>query len=46
MSDERDAVSDSDEPGAPVAVHHGLIRLQDASSTKLHLQELRAGDRV
>jgi hypothetical protein len=27
-------------------VHHGLVRLKDAGSTKLHLQELRAGDRV
>jgi hypothetical protein len=46
ISNDRGAVTDADEPGAPVCVHHGLVGLKDAEGAKAHLQEFRAGDRV
>src|SRR4051794_754745 len=42
MLDDRRAVLDADEPGAPTVVHNCLVRLKG----DLQLQESRAGDRV
>jgi len=46
VSDDCGAVVHPDEPGAPVAVQHRPIWLKEAGRAKLHLQQLRAGDRV
>jgi hypothetical protein len=46
VSDDRDAVSCTNEACASVFVHHGLVRLKGSHRAELDLQELRAGDRV
>lgn len=46
MLDDRGAVLDADEPGAPTAVHYRLIRLKGAGRAEPQLQEFRASDRV
>lgn len=46
MLDDGGALVDSNESGATISVHHGLVRLKCAGRTELQLQESRAGDCV
>jgi hypothetical protein len=44
--DDRGAAARTDQSGSLPSVEHGLVRLEGAGETELHLQELRAADRV
>lgn len=46
VSDGCGSGAETDDPGSPFVVEHGLAGLKGTGSSELHLQHLRAGDRV